>query len=888
VVQHNLGNAFIQRIRGEKAENLERAIAHFEWALTVLTCDGHPTDWATTQDSLGAAYSQRILGDMTENLERAIAHHEAALTIHTRNDFPIVWAGTQNNLAVAYSKRVRGLTAENLERSIAHYEAAATVYTREAFPADWAMTQNNLATGYAERIHGESAENIEHAIALREAALTVYSREDFPAAWATTQQSLAADYRKRGSGNRAENLEHAITLNEAALTVHTRKAAPIQWAIIHHNLGLAYWERIVGDETENRKRAIEHYEAALIVRTHEAFPADWAMTQSNLANAYFDIGGDKNLDHAIALYEAALTVCTREILPREHLRLNALLGRALLVKRQWNRALAALTEARTTFLLLFGEGLDEVEARELIEVGGLLFVNAAYAAAVLGALDQAFDFLCQGRARLMAAALRVQTLDLSAPSRERTQRLRTQIREQRRLLEATSGMARARVLDGLAELRKDLSELIAETEATSNQADTLTLASVLVADGSAIVVPFLTYGGGKILIVTRTATRPEITMLDLPDDETVTLLIGDKQRGSHGWLQACTNIGPVVWPERKAHAARCVETIGQQIWDIFAGALAASLKCLGVMPGSRLFFLPSELLGYLPIGLAQETSSSERLLEIYDIVYAPSLIALAKAHQQVKRRTAPSLAAIVNPTGDLIFAQIEGALVAGHFDENCRVIMDQQSASAEATLSSLEGKSYWHFSTHGNFDFRNPRRSALAMKDGTHLSVSSLLEAEGLGRPRLVVLSACETGLHDFADFTEEFVGLPGAFMTIGAAAVLATLWQVDDRATALLIARFYDFHLIDGLSPTAALRRAQLWLRDATRQDLIDYTRLAVAQGWISADQAHQVELALDNVALEAVRFFHDAPPRTGVTLGSERPFAHPIYWGGFVLTGI
>jgi CHAT domain-containing protein len=46
--------------------------------------------------------------------------------------------------------------------------------------------------------------------------------------------------------------------------------------------------------------------------------------------------------------------------------------------------------------------------------------------------------------------------------------------------------------------------------------------------------------------------------------------------------------------------------------------------------------------------------------------------------------------------------------------------------------------------------------------------------------------------------------------MQIGAAGVLGSLWQVDDLATALLIARFYEFHF-GGLAPPAALSLAQV-----------------------------------------------------------------------------
>ncbi len=56
-------------------------------------------DWAMTQNNLANAYQQRIRGERADNLERAIAHSEQALTVYTREAFPEDWAMTQNNLA---------------------------------------------------------------------------------------------------------------------------------------------------------------------------------------------------------------------------------------------------------------------------------------------------------------------------------------------------------------------------------------------------------------------------------------------------------------------------------------------------------------------------------------------------------------------------------------------------------------------------------------------------------------------------------------------------------------------------------------------------------------------------------------------------------------------
>src|SRR4028119_931534 len=310
-----LGNLYQQYRQGDRASNLERAIAFYTAALTVYTRDAFPQDWAATQNNLGVAYLYRIRGDKAENIEMAIGSYTAALSVRTREAFPEKWAMTQNNLATAYSNRIRGEKAENIEMAIAYFTAALTVYTREAFPQDWAQTQNNLGVAYRTRIRGEKAENIELAIAYFTAALTVYTREAFPQDWAQTQNNLGVAYSKRIRGEKAQNIELAIAYFTAALTVYTRDAFPEKWAQTQNNLAGAYADRIRGEKAQNIELAIASYTAALTVRTRDAFPQDWAATQNNLANAYGDrIRGEKaqNIELAIASYTAALTVYTRD------------------------------------------------------------------------------------------------------------------------------------------------------------------------------------------------------------------------------------------------------------------------------------------------------------------------------------------------------------------------------------------------------------------------------------------------------------------------------------------------------------------------------------------------------------------------------------------------
>ncbi len=122
-----------------------------------------------------------------------------------------------------------------------------------------------------------------------------------------------------------------------------------------------------------------------------------------------------------------------------------------------------------------------------------------------------------------------------------------------------------------------------------------------------------------------------------------------------------------------------------------------------------------------------------------------------------------------------------------------------------------------HFATHGKVDDSFPLSSFLALtlyEESEEGRDNGLLQAwEIFERVRLdadlVVLSACETALgKDLGG--EGLVGLTRAFQYAGARTVAATLWKVDDEATAELMVRFYG-HLRDGKSKDEALRAAQI-----------------------------------------------------------------------------
>jgi len=133
--------------------------------------------------------------------------------------------------------------------------------------------------------------------------------------------------------------------------------------------------------------------------------------------------------------------------------------------------------------------------------------------------------------------------------------------------------------------------------------------------------------------------------------------------------------------------------------------------------------------------------------------------------------------------------------------------------------AKLDGYAIVHFATHGVLNSKRPENSGLLLstvspdgraRDG-FLRLSDVYQ---LHIPvNLVVLSACRTGLGKDVR-GEGLIGLTRGFMYAGASSVVASLWKVDDEATAELMKLFYMNMLHGGMKPTEALRAAQNTIR--------------------------------------------------------------------------
>ena len=150
-----------------------------------------------------------------------------------------------------------------------------------------------------------------------------------------------------------------------------------------------------------------------------------------------------------------------------------------------------------------------------------------------------------------------------------------------------------------------------------------------------------------------------------------------------------------------------------------------------------------------------------------------------------------------------------GSVVARGFDAS-RQTLETMDLSKYAIL---------HFATHGLLDPKRPELSGffLSMVDASGHPQNGFITIDDVYRLQapvdLVVLSACRTALGKDVR-GEGLIGLTRGFMYAGASSVVASLWKVDDEATAKLMKYFYTNMLQRGMRPAEALRSAQNTLR--------------------------------------------------------------------------
>ncbi|MEM6503245.1 MAG: CHAT domain-containing protein [Cyanobacteria bacterium P01_C01_bin.89] len=871
--QNNLAHAYRKRIQGKKSENIELAINACNCALEVFTRDTFPEEWATVRDTLGITFCSRIRGRTAENIELAVEAHKDALSVFTHGNAPERWAAVQQNLAVAYRNRISGDPAENIEQAITASKQALEIRTCDAYPELWAMIHNNLGVAYRIRIRGYRENNVKQAIACGKCALEVHIRDDWPEQWAMAQHNLGIAYCFLEE-ERASNIEQGIAAFEAALEVRTLDTFPELWAMTQQCLANAYRERKRGVSEDNLEKALTACESALKVYTRDAFPEKWAGTQNNLANIYRDrIKGKPkdNAQKAIIAYRSSLEVHNYASLPELHRMISRNLGDLQVRLGDWRSAahayensLLAAEKIYQTCLMLDGK------AGELRENGDLLR-RTAYAYGRTGKWQQTATVIEQWRARGLSDSLQRDRANLT-----QLQESNPELRN--RYGEVTNQLRNLEAIQRTDQLMGDRNAITPEARRNEAQRLNRELTETLeqirkVPDHEKFLQP-PTFDDLK---PSFRADNPLVYLITTPQGSLALIALPD--RIDHLWLDDFTaetlNEYLKTWLDaynnRQDDRHRwfsTLETITGQLWQPVMEPVVTYLDNHNL---KRATLIPTGLLSLFPLHAAwtpdQTTPTGKRYaLDHICFTYSPNGQSLTAARAIAQNHpTVDTLLALENPTNDLpnTHREIETATKAF---TNVKVLPKEQ-ATVEAVKTALTQTAIAHFACHGTADLNEPLQSGLKMSDGL-LTLNDLFALKLTGGDRtgirLAILSACETGLPGL-ELADEAIGLPTGLLQAGVAGVVASLWAIDDRSTALLVEAFYHFWRTENLDPPEALRQAQQYLRDSTAAEL---------NAGIQTNRDGRGDRKVLAVG--------------GKKLSERLQYEHPFYWAGFSYFGI
>jgi CHAT domain-containing protein/Flp pilus assembly protein TadD len=229
----------------------------------------------------------------------------------------------------------------------------------------------------------------------------------------------------------------------------------------------------------------------------------------------------------------------------------------------------------------------------------------------------------------------------------------------------------------------------------------------------------------------------------------------------------------------------------------------------------EVLLVPNNALAILPLHACcwQDGNKTHYLLDEYTISYSTSISVFKHAWDNSQtRKLKEKFLFITNPTLDLAFSETEVDKIIATFGLSPKKYKDfrREKAVKKDIKKMLETKpfSIYHFSCHGDHNLENPFSSSLTLSD-EKITLKEIMEAN-LSEAWLTTLSACKTGLVNYAEMTDEHYGFPLGFIFAGCPSVWATLWSVEDQSTSELIQKAYSF-LREGKLKSEALRQAQI-----------------------------------------------------------------------------
>ncbi|KAG2092410.1 CHAT domain-containing protein [Suillus cothurnatus] len=223
---------------------------------------------------------------------------------------------------------------------------------------------------------------------------------------------------------------------------------------------------------------------------------------------------------------------------------------------------------------------------------------------------------------------------------------------------------------------------------------------------------------------------------------------------------------------------------------------------------SRIWLCPTAAFTFIPLHAAhpfqtKADGSKESCLEdLYICSYTPTLSALVRSRQMMKKRVTPSFATIgqgqpgAGKGKALLAVDSKLKLVHKLVPATAKhVTISGDTATRAGALQALEENTWVHLACHGKQDPAQPYDSHFVMRD-EHLTLLDIMEKD-IPRAEFAFLSACHTAIGD-EKTPDEVIHLAAGLQFSGFKSVIGTLWEVNDAVAKHVVKAFYKYMFMD------------------------------------------------------------------------------------------
>jgi len=248
-------------------------------------------------------------------------------------------------------------------------------------------------------------------------------------------------------------------------------------------------------------------------------------------------------------------------------------------------------------------------------------------------------------------------------------------------------------------------------------------------------------------------------------------------------------------------------SLGNKLYDVLIAPVKGELA-----NAQKLRIVPTGVLHYLPFS-SLNVSDGHFLIQDLPVSILPNASSIYYLDKEVTQDMTHILA-VGNPrlkdAGlSLRFAEEELKTICRDFPDQ-EVLTGDQARESVFRQKDIVDIGVIHIAAHGEYNLQDPLKSALLLVgDDLYDGNLETFEIYSLAmNPRLVVLSACQSGVGEVEN-GDEVQSLNRAFLYAGAGSVVASLWNVNDKVTAVLMEQFYKN--LKTMDKAQALRMAQL-----------------------------------------------------------------------------